>query len=1132
MQKQPKSQTLRVLKAVALQRSGKDEEGLQVCEAVRREVPTDEQILNIMSIVYRRANRMKDMSAAFAAASAAHPRDEGLLRGVFVSYVRDSDFAGQQQIASKLHKLVGADDDYYVWWTIVAVTLQARAAHQGAASALPAAKLFQLAEIMTAKQAQQGRLQSYEQLSLYLHLLQAQGKHQQALQLAEGPLGDAISMPAERRIVRASLHVALKQLQQAAALFKEALLDSPDDWTSLQQYLDCMLPQSSEADGDVSDPQASGDESESRTTGDDPQLERRMLQLQVQDKQQAALQEAEKTIQQLLAKVDSDPRLKADAARGIIRGPQLAVVELQLRKLACQMADTTGSSQGHDGQHMGEDRREGGAAERQTSTTAGNNEGHNGHTKGGQERQGVQVERQEETRALAEAVLAYYRQLGHMLSCAVDLRAYTKRIQGTSRQWLAQKLQAELDSIAQQSCNGSQHTQQTVADKTGAAEGSPDMKQLLRLRQQISAYQIQHDLGLIPESAAEAEAHAMTLVRLYKHSLALCKGLDPKEKAPGDDLIPLAVASFMAARNLDTVQSRDAASAAAHDRLVQKHMMQALLVCEASQKRSTVFAASRFACTALYGLLGAAAPAAANFAALAIKHIQHDTITGHHMVPVALACQDTATLDQLLADTAQLFLDHDRDAADTIIMAFDKGTFTKVIEFVEFKERLESSHTLAVTTSEQSLIRIRKAIPRGFADVQSALQAASKDQSSELPSVEQLRFNEDLSTRPAWLPPCGDPWGGALIDWWHAQHFTQCDAGYGRCWWARPGAAELSDQDALALRQHNKRQLQIRRLMPRVMLQLTSTQTDSDQNAAAGKATAGAVAVGAPQGSGLSKLSALLGMSYAQLDSWLATVSPSSPQLPQRWPPEGEEQQDSPQPGRTHCSPSHAQQLISLATFAAADAGKEFWFQCCRNSAKSDSDSIKSRACVTTFKARLAAVQTAFSASCQHLNQQLKLDSDQMLLGSTILTAVHLVSEPAVWLSLCIMAWQHQFGAVSKKSGKKGKGSGVGEGLTLHQSEVQAVREELNYMQHAFCTSLQSIVDTVNVRLKVVGKAQLANATRAVLGDAGQASDLAQALSGCLSWAEIQAVLNSIITAQALTLKRIKLQASELMSAL
>ena len=63
---------------------------MQVCEDVRSEVPTDEQLLNTMTIVYRRANRLKDMSAAFAAASAARPQDEGLLRGVFTSYVRQA----------------------------------------------------------------------------------------------------------------------------------------------------------------------------------------------------------------------------------------------------------------------------------------------------------------------------------------------------------------------------------------------------------------------------------------------------------------------------------------------------------------------------------------------------------------------------------------------------------------------------------------------------------------------------------------------------------------------------------------------------------------------------------------------------------------------------------------------------------------------------------------------------------------------------------------------------------------------------------------------------------------------------------------------------------------------------------
>lgn len=42
------------------------------------------------------------------------------------------------------------------------------------------------------------------------------------------------------------LQVALKQQGQAAALFKEALLHNPDDWTSLQSYLDCILTQTTQ----------------------------------------------------------------------------------------------------------------------------------------------------------------------------------------------------------------------------------------------------------------------------------------------------------------------------------------------------------------------------------------------------------------------------------------------------------------------------------------------------------------------------------------------------------------------------------------------------------------------------------------------------------------------------------------------------------------------------------------------------------------------------------------------------------------------------------------------------------------------------------------------------------------------
>lgn len=75
-------------------------------------------------------------------------------------------------MALKLHKLAGAKDEYYVWWAVVAITLQAKAAAKGKVSALPTDKLLQLAEVMVAKQAQKGGIRSYEQLMLYLDILQ------------------------------------------------------------------------------------------------------------------------------------------------------------------------------------------------------------------------------------------------------------------------------------------------------------------------------------------------------------------------------------------------------------------------------------------------------------------------------------------------------------------------------------------------------------------------------------------------------------------------------------------------------------------------------------------------------------------------------------------------------------------------------------------------------------------------------------------------------------------------------------------------------------------------------------------------------------------------------------------------
>ncbi|DBA69455.1 TPA: hypothetical protein ACH3X2_012800 [Trebouxia sp. C0005] len=1117
LQKQPKSQMLRTLKAIALQRTGKDEEGLQLCEEVRREVPTDEQLLGTMTVFYRRANLLQNMSTAFAAACAAHPRDEGLLRGMFTCYVRDFDFAGQQQVALKLHKLAGASDEFYVWWAIVATALQAKAAIKGRPSALPAAKLLHLAEVMVAKQAQRGGIQTYEQLMLYIDILQAQGKHKQALETVEGKLGDVMSMAADRRSLRASLHIALGQMPQAAALFREALMDNPDDWTSLQQYLDCTMTISSGDHGSDARDSAEGSGDQTHGAGTQDDLSNGLSDLSLHNQQQTAFQSAEDTVHELLDKIDTDPQMQADAARGVIRGPQLALVELQMRKLVLTGERTEGSKQADHGlqgsQHGGQQDQD--------------------------ERQDGKKLEGDITRALAEAVLSCYKQLGHMLSCAVDLRSYSRRVEGPSREWLAKQLQIELQNLTTEPRKQQQQLQ--GQGQNGAAESSPDVTALLQLRRQISAYQIIHDLGLTHGTAAAAEAHTLELFTLYKPSLTLCQGLDPKEKAPGDDLIPLAVASLMAARNPDMVGGLDSESGGKtgteQQKLMQRRILQALLVCEAAQKRSSVYAATRFACCALYGLLGAAGPAATNFDALAIKHIQHDSITGHHMLPVALGCQDAPTLDRLLSETILLHEDHDRDAGDTLIMAFDRGTFTKIIEFVDFKERLERSHALAVARSEQSLIQIRRSVPRGHTDVQSALKDACHSlkatslltQHSGLPRLEQLRFNEDLSTRPAWLPPQRGPAMGSLLGWWEQQAHT-ANTGYGRCWWAQPSAAELPSPDAQALRQDRCRHLQICCLMPQAMLELTSFEPESAQaDAGTQKPDSGHAKLHAngkeqqqaEPALALPQLSALMGVPYSDLGPWLDSVSASSPQLPQQW-PVGQED-------HSH-SQLQAQQLISLAAFAAADAGKAYWQQCHQSKGGSSSDSHQAQASI--FTRRLAAVQTVFTASCQQAARQLQADPGHMLLGSTVLAVVHLVSEPATWLSLCVLAWQQLFGGVKRKLGKKGKaevaaGDAAPDGG--HFGEQQ-IRDQLGQMQQAMMQSLQGVIDAVSVRLKAPSKPQMAHATQTALGDGQQ--DLAKALSGCLSQSDIHASLNAVLAAQCMTLKRIKLQASELISAM
>jgi N-terminal acetyltransferase B complex non-catalytic subunit len=192
--------------------------------------------------------------------------------------------------------------------------------------------------------------------------------------------------------------------------------------------------------------------------------------------------------------------------------------------------------------------------------------------------------------------------------------------------------------------------------------------------------QIHADLGGPTFDSPEAAAqHAQQLMALYAAAVPHYKGIDERERGPADELLWLAAAALVKAAALESKQQHDSApNAAPSSSAGIGYMLQALLVQEAAARGRPYCAPVRLGLTGLHGLLGNARAAAQHFGALDVKHIQHDTLSGQHLLPQHLGLGAADAAEGLLRVSLALFEDHLRDAGDTLVQAFKTGTHTKV----------------------------------------------------------------------------------------------------------------------------------------------------------------------------------------------------------------------------------------------------------------------------------------------------------------------------------------------------------------------------------------------------------------------------------------------------------------------
>ena len=770
LSKFPAMQIGRVLKGIVLQRMGKDDEGLDLCESVRLEGPRDDTVLHTLSLFYKNTGRTEQTTAMFEAAAEAQPRNPEYLRSLFQSYARDRAFVKQQTCAMKLYRLT--NDPKHIMWAVCGALLQTRDSGETVdddddAKRKRDAALLQLASTMCAKLEAGGAVRDRETCLVYARVLRESGKGEKALELLESPLGErCVPMPAERKRLCAAQASSLgpRFAPRADEHWRAVLESAPDDWEAMSAALDIAMPGTIPAVVSAPSPPAGGAFARRQANGAagdaaaaealSARVAAAGLDPRAADK--SALEAGRALVAALRAAADAKGGAKAAG-----RGAYLLSVELAWRETQLRREKNTGDASPSLAPAL----------------------------------------------ALADAILEYWRAFGAWTSCARDLRPY------------AELLAPEAARASLRDALGRAAAEMDLAEEKGDPAGGEKRNPAERnrtTRRAAAAESVRAALGLcggswrdasrsggikglsMPRLAnpAEGRALARTFIAKYRRARRLVpENADPREPVPGDAFAALgaqalaAEAVSWAARGHESGDTSGDGDASGDGEVVM-----ALLACcalsEEALRASPNHAELRLILVAAYALLGASTAASDALAPLDVKNIQMDTMA--HFV---LSCSESGCAPSVLLKYCRLAerlrLDARRDIAEAGVKAYENGAFTKALEFVDFHARLAGSHAARKFAAASARVALREAMlslgdatvephqrqtgrfPESLVNVlDEAVEALGPLESDASPKKTRdadefaKTFNEDATLNPTFAPPFHGDAGLSACDWW------------------------------------------------------------------------------------------------------------------------------------------------------------------------------------------------------------------------------------------------------------------------------------------------------------------------------------------------------------------------------
>ncbi|XP_052190643.1 N-terminal acetyltransferase B complex auxiliary subunit NAA25 isoform X2 [Diospyros lotus] len=315
---------------------------------------------------------------------------------------------------------------------------------------------------------------------------------------------------------------------------------------------------------------------------------------------------------------------------------------------------------------------------------------------------------------LMEALMQYFLRFGHLACSTSDVEVFLDMLSQDKKTKLVEKLMEGCES--------------------------PSITLTKALGKSITLFKVQEFLGnFFTLAVRDLEGIAVQMVEMYCKNLALSKDLDVQESMHGEELLTMAsnilVQLFWRTKHLG-------------------YLVEAIMVLEFGLTIRRYVWQYKISLLHLYSHWGALSLAYQWYKSLDVKNILLETVS-HHILPQMLMSPLWVDLGDLLRDYLKFMDDHFKESADLAFLAYRHRNYSKVIEFVQFKERLQRSSQYLMAQIEAPILQLKQNADN-VEEEESVLESLKYgilliELSSDI-GCTSLTFNEDLQLRPWWTP--------------------------------------------------------------------------------------------------------------------------------------------------------------------------------------------------------------------------------------------------------------------------------------------------------------------------------------------------------------------------------------------